>query len=99
MRHIRLSIIPLQQFLCAQSTLATEKRGGGAHPDGMTYRPLSTTEYPDDNKGHWVIFWEVCDLVRLPTESQIKIGAIFQYGKTKPCKKYFVPSGPLVIEG
>jgi hypothetical protein len=55
---------------------------GGAHPDGMTYRPLSTTEYPDDNKGHWVIFWEVCDLVRLPTESQIKIGAIFQYGKT-----------------
>jgi hypothetical protein len=40
---------------------------GGAHPDGMTYRPLSTTEYPDDNKGHGLfsgksVIWSACPL-------------------------------------
>jgi hypothetical protein len=75
-----------------------EAKGGG-HPDGMTYRPPSTGKYPDDNKGHWFIFWEVRDLVCLPAELQIEIGAIFQFEKNKPYKKYFVPSGPLIIEG
>jgi hypothetical protein len=32
--------------------IGQREASGGAHPDGMTYRPLSTTEYPDDNKGH-----------------------------------------------
>jgi hypothetical protein len=72
---------------------------GGAHPDGMTYRPLSTTQYPGDNKGHWVIFWEVCDLVRLSIESEVEIGTLFQFGRAKPCKRFFVPRGPLLIEG
>lgn len=26
---------------------------GGAHPEGMTFRPPSTKQYPADNKGYW----------------------------------------------
>src|SRR5713101_8371343 len=35
---------------------------GGAHPQGMQFRPPSTAKYPSDNEGFWAIFWEVTNL-------------------------------------
>src|SRR4051812_17474328 len=29
---------------------------GGAHPQGMKYRPSTTAQYDADNQGHWTTF-------------------------------------------
>ncbi|MBY0324751.1 MAG: hypothetical protein K2X72_38980 [Reyranella sp.] len=68
---------------------------GGAHPEGMTFRPPSTALNPSDNKGHWAAFWHVAGLRELPKEKQMPIGKIegFKGGwrKTAP------PRGPELV--
>lgn len=49
---------------------------GGAHPDGLTHRPPTTSSYPKDNAGHWAAFWHIKRLRRLPKEKQISISKI-----------------------
>lgn len=71
---------------------------GGAYPGGDSFRPKSTFKYPGDNKGYWAVFWEVCDLIQLPTIQQIKIGDLGGYGKAKPYVKHFIPEGPILIK-
>ncbi len=44
---------------------------GGAHPDGKRYRPTAAAQHPDDNAGHWAVFWEVTDLQLLATPTPI----------------------------
>jgi hypothetical protein len=70
----------------------------GAHPDGMKYRPASTGKYPNDNSGHWAVFWEVEDLERLPKEQRIVLAALTGFGKKKSYGHAFSPEGPLLIE-
>jgi hypothetical protein len=70
----------------------------GAHPDGMKYRPLSTGKYPNDNSGHWAVFWEIEDLRPLPKERRIVLASLTGFGKKKPYGHAFPPEGPLLIE-
>src|SRR6267143_4545033 len=55
----------------------------GAHPDGMKYRPLSTGKYPNDNSGHWAVFWEVEDLQPLLKEQRMVLAGLTGFGKKK----------------
>lgn len=70
----------------------------GAHPDGMKYRPASTGKDPNDNSGHWAVFWEVEDLKRLPKEQRIVLAALTGFGKKRSYGHAFSPEGPLLIE-
>lgn len=72
---------------------------GGAHPEGMTFRPLTTHPHPSDNKGHWAVFWEVVDLTKLAKDEQFAVADLIGYGQGKPYKKHFIPEGPLLVEG
>ena len=76
--------------------LGSSRAVSGAHKDGMKYRPMSTSKYPADNKGHWVVFWEVANLVRL--ETPIVISKVQGYEKPKKYLANFIPHGPLLIE-
>jgi hypothetical protein len=69
----------------------------GAHPDGMTYRPPSTANYPSDNKGHWAGFWEVKDLRKLGPEERIPTGQFVSFKSGKQYKNNFIPEGPLLV--
>jgi hypothetical protein len=71
---------------------------GSAHPAGMRYRPPSTAKYPNDNSGHWAVFWEVDDLAELPTHRRIQIAQMTGFGKPKRYGHPFVPEGPILIE-
>lgn len=71
---------------------------GGAHPEGMRYRPLSTMSHPHDNSGHWAVFWEVEDLHLLPEENRISLAVFTGFGKKKPYGHAFPPEGPLLVE-
>jgi hypothetical protein len=68
----------------------------GAHKDGMTYRPATTAKYPLDNKGNWVLFWEVNQLRRIQTP--IKISQVRGFEKPQRYLTEFIPHGPLLIE-
>ena len=68
----------------------------GAHKYGMKFRPESTQKYPADNHGHWVVFWEVTDLI--PLIPDIKIGLLRGFEKPHPYLKNFIPKGPLLIQ-
>lgn len=68
----------------------------GAHPDGMRYRPLSTEKYPLDNKGHWLLFWEVADLRKL--DEPILISKLKGAGKVRAYVATFKPEGPILID-
>lgn len=70
----------------------------GAHPDGMRYRPESTGKYPNDNSGHWAVFWEVEDLQKLPKEQHMSLAQFTGYGKKKAYGHAFPPEGPLLVE-
>lgn len=72
---------------------------GGAHPEGMKFRPSTTSSYPSDNKGHWAVFWEVVELMRLPKAEQFAVADLIGYGQDKSYKKHFIPEGPLLVEG
>lgn len=71
---------------------------GGAHPQGMAYRPMSTEKYGADNKGHWAVFWHVTDLQPIPTDDRIKISSLRGFEKPQHYLKNFIPEGPLLIE-
>jgi hypothetical protein len=68
----------------------------GAHSQGMKYRPNSTLKYPLDNKGNWVVFWEINNLGQL--QPGIKIGALRGYEKPNRYLKDFIPHGPILIQ-
>lgn len=70
----------------------------GAHPDGVMYRPKSTSKYPGDNSGYWPVFWEVEDLHRLPNDQRIPLADLTGFGKKKAYGQGFFPRGPLLIE-
>lgn len=70
----------------------------GAHPDGMLYRPESTTKYPGDNRGHWAVFWEVENLRRLAKDQRMPLADLTGFEKEKAYGRGFAPRGPLLIE-
>ena len=69
----------------------------GAHPDGMRFRPTSTAKYVGDNTGHWVVFWELDNLIEIPAEERIPTGQFLGHKTGKQYKKSFVPQGPLIV--
>lgn len=69
----------------------------GAHPDGLKFRPPSTTQSVSDNAGHWAIFWEVQDLQQLPTADAVPISDMQGYGRKAKYRKDFFPGGPILI--
>ena len=71
---------------------------GGAHPDGMRFRPPSTLKYSSDNIGHWAVFWELESLDELPPKARLKMTDFTGYGKPKRYAQPFVPEGPILIE-
>jgi hypothetical protein len=71
---------------------------GGAHPDGIRYRPPSTSKYADDNAGHWAVFWEVEGLRELEADERIQIKDLRGLDKAKAYVPGFIPEGPLLIE-
>jgi len=70
----------------------------GAHPDGLKYRPPSTAKYPQDNHGHWAVFWEVVNLREADSQEVIPIEKLRGLGNAKPFQSTFVPRGPILIE-
>ena len=71
---------------------------GGAHPDGMLYRPSSTKRYANDNSGYWAVFWEVEDLRRLPENEHMSPAEFTGFEKAKQYQHPFPPEGPILIE-
>ncbi len=71
---------------------------GGAHPDGMRFRPASTGKYSNDNSGHWAAFWELAVLQQVPPGKRIQLADLTGFGKKKAYGHPFVPEGPLLIE-
>ena len=70
----------------------------GAHPQGMKIRPASTGRNPDDNLGHWAVFWELCDLYEHSADKSIPLTRFLGLGKKVSYGKSFVPEGPLLVE-
>jgi hypothetical protein len=68
---------------------------GGAHPEGMKYRPSTTGKYVTDNKGHWATFWHVEGLRELPKAKQMPIGRI--QGFKGGWRKNAPPRGPELV--
>ena len=71
---------------------------GGAHKDGVMYRPPTTASYPSDNQGYWALFWEVTGLQKLTPESFIPIGTHIGYDRPRKLLKNFIPHGPTIVE-
>ncbi len=69
----------------------------GTHPDGMRFRPPSTSSWEGDNEGFWAVFWEVDQIRRLSPEEYIPIGKFSGFGKSKPYLRNFVPEGPILV--
>lgn len=70
----------------------------GAHPDGMRFRPPSTSKHPNDNHGWWAVFWELTDMHEIPKPQRIRIVDFTGYGKRHSYKRAFIPEGPLLVE-
>jgi hypothetical protein len=64
----------------------------------MRYRPLSTGKYPNDNSGHWAVFWEIEELQPLAKEQRMELSSFTGFGKKKPYGHAFPPEGPLLVE-
>jgi hypothetical protein len=71
---------------------------GGAHPEGMKFRPRSTSKHPNDNQGWWAVFWELTDMHEIPKAKRIRIADFTGYGKRSSYKHAFIPEGPLLVE-
>jgi hypothetical protein len=69
----------------------------GAHPKDMEFRPPSTEKYPNDNKGHWAVFWELDGLRKLHPSDRIFTSDFTGYKTSKHYKDNFVPKGPLLV--
>lgn len=70
----------------------------GAHPDDMKYRPPSTLENENDNTGHWVVFFEVKELVELTNAEALPMTRFKGYGSNKKYVSSFIPEGPLLVD-
>jgi hypothetical protein len=70
---------------------------GGAHPQGMRYRPPTTAAYADDNEGWWAIFWHVTGLRELPAAERVPITTMTPWKGRRPCGHPFEPEGPILI--
>lgn len=70
----------------------------GAHPTGMTYRPVSTAQNATDNRGHWAVFWEIDELSELSKDDAIPMKLFRAYGSKKAFVSSFVPHGPTLVE-
>lgn len=68
---------------------------GGAHPSGTLYRPITTLQNPQDNKGYWAAFWHIEALRELPTDKHIRIGKI--EGFKGGWRKEAPPRGPELV--
>ncbi len=53
-----------------------EKARNGEHPLGMQHRPSTTARYPDDNSGHWRVFWHVERLSQLAPGNRFHISEL-----------------------
>lgn len=71
---------------------------GGAHPEGMRYRPPSTAKDPTDNAGYWALFWEAETLTELPKAERLAVADLPAFGQRKPYGHPFFPEGPMLIE-
>ncbi len=71
---------------------------GGAHPDGMRYRPSSTAKYANDSVGKWAVFWEVRDLREITPKKRLALACLSGFGKKRAYGPAFWPEGPLLIE-
>jgi hypothetical protein len=69
---------------------------GGAHPNGMKFRPPTTDKYPDDNEGYSYTFWEVEGLDR--TDRPVPVASFAKYGSHKPYGHPIVPEDPMAVE-
>lgn len=70
---------------------------GGAHPDGMKYRPATTANNFADNASHWAIFWEIEQLTQLSRAEAIPISAFNSFASDKPYVSSFIPHGPTLV--
>jgi hypothetical protein len=70
---------------------------GGAHPEGLRYRPPSTARHRSDNVGHWALFWELCDLRPLPAKEHLRISALVSHHTGKSYAPAFLPEGPVLV--
>lgn len=70
---------------------------GGAHPEGMQYRPPTTAAYPDDNEGWWAVFWHVTGLRELSAAERVPIATMTPWKGRKPYGHPFEPEGPILI--
>lgn len=70
---------------------------GGAHPDGMRYRPDSVRAYPTDMAGYWAVFWHVSDLQQLAEADHRPISSLQSYRSGKFWKAGHPPRGPEVV--
>ena len=71
---------------------------GGAHPEGMRYRPVTTAQYPSDNEGFWAIFWHVAELRELAPDERVPIAAMTGWRDKRPYGHPFEPEGPIIIQ-
>lgn len=69
---------------------------GGAHREGMQYRPPTTAGSPSDNTGHWAVFWHVRGLRELPPERHLHISSLEGYQTGRPRKDH-PPHGPELV--
>jgi hypothetical protein len=69
----------------------------GGHPDGMRFRPASTSTDPSDNKGHWAIFWELDRLRPLSPAERIATSRFIGYKTGRKYKKNFAPEGLMIV--
>lgn len=64
---------------------------GGAHPEGMRFRPPTTAENPSDNSGRWAIFYELKNLTELSKQDSLAMNRFRGFGKQKKFVSSFVP--------
>lgn len=71
---------------------------GGAHPDGMKFRPISTVQNPDDNQGFWAIFYELTGLRELSKDEAVAMSRFRGFGTHNKLVSNFIPRGPILVE-
>ena len=69
----------------------------GVHPDGLRFRPSSTTKSSTDNEGYWAVFWELDQLSQLDPGERIPTSALIGHKSGKRYAKNFIPKGPLIV--
>jgi hypothetical protein len=71
---------------------------GGAHPEGMRFRPQTTAQYAGDNEGYWAIFWHLADLRELAPAERIPVAEMTGWRDKRPYGHPFEPEGPIIIQ-